>query len=515
MGPLFHDRTLLVRNIAGPIPYMVSSFIRNVVGRSLSHPFVCISHPQAHIRFSLRMVQGVSIDDGCLVDLNPATEEIIARVPCSTRAEVDSMVNLANKQRSTWKDTPATERISLLRKGLEALSTKADELAELITKEMGKPISEAREEVQFATQKSKYFDIMEAAMQDRRHGSSVVVRQPFGVAAIISPWNFPADEILLLLLPALGSGNTAIVKASEVTPLTAQLVVNTLQEVLPLNVVNIAQGDGSVGQQLVDHDDVHFVAMTGSSVTGKRILEAASRTGKKVVLEMGGKDPMIVFGDADLEKAAKDAVAYSLANTGQVCCSIERIFIEESIIKDFSRLVVDQAKRYTVGNGMDSQIQVGPLVSGLQRDRVHDHVQDALDKGAEQLWKSSIPDGRGYFHPVTVLRNVKDGMKMYREETFGPVISLSPFDGSESEAIRLANDTEYGLASCVYTRDVEKAERVANAIETGQVGINCYSLDHMNPACPWVGHKSSGHGYHSGEEGFHQFSIPKTLVYLP
>ena len=227
---------------------------------------------------------------------------------------------------------------------------------------------------------------------------------------------------------------------------------------------------------------------------------------------------MIVFADADLDKAAVDAVAYSLCNTGQVCCSIERIYVAESVYEDFQKRVAQCAAAYKVGNGMDPDVKVGPLVSSVQRDHVKKHVEDAIQKGAKILHQSQVPSDAkegSSFYPVTVMSDVKEGMSIYREETFGPVVALTPFDGSEEEAIRLANDTEYGLGSCVYTKDADKARRVATAIQAGQVGINCYPLENMDIACPWVGHKSSGFGYHSGQEGFHNFSIPKTLVFTP
>jgi len=461
------------------------------------------------------MVQGVAIVDGCIVNTNPATGDVISRVPCTTTDELHRMVEQAVQAQATWAQWTVKERVDSLRKGLQALEKESDQLVHLIVREMGKPLAEAREEVAGAVQKDAYLNVLVKALQSKKHGNSLIVRQPLGLVAVLSPWNFPADEILLLLLPALASGNTVIVKPSEVTPETGALVVQTLQSILPKGVLHLAQGDGAVGSQLVSLESVQMIAMTGSSATGKKILETAAPKLKRFVLELGGKDPMIVFEDADLEKAARDAVAYSLSNTGQVCCSIERIYVAEAIYDDFCQRVAQVVETYKVGNGMDSNVKVGPLVSGLQRDKVKEHVEDAIAKGAKVLYQtkeSDVPQ-LGTFYPVTVLSNVTDSMKMYREETFGPVVSLTRFSGSEVDAIRLANDTEYGLASAVYTQDLEKAQRVALGIDAGQVGINCYSLENMDVACPWVGHKQSGFGYHSGEEGCLQFSIPKTLAF--
>jgi acyl-CoA reductase-like NAD-dependent aldehyde dehydrogenase len=493
------------------------------------------------------MVQGVVIEDGCLINTNPATGEVISRVKCSLPDEIDVMVADANLAQKEWAAKSAEDRVQLLRDGLKAIaptSTSADKLATLMVQEMGKPLKEAKEEMDFAGSKDEYMDILLKELQPQTFGNSLVVRDPYGVVVIMSPWNYPVDEILLLALPSLASGNTVIVKPSEVVPETGALLVRIFQSFLPAGVLQCAQGDGTVGKQLVAHPDIHMVAMTGSSATGRKILESASTQLKRVVLEMGGKDPMVVFGDADLDKAAKDAVLYSLCNSGQVCCSIERIYVAESIYDKFQELAKEHAANYKVGNGMDPDVKVGPLVSQLQRDQVKEQVEDAIAKGAKVLHQSSIPEATetSSFYPVTVLSDVDEGMQVFTKETFGPVVALAKFDDSESEAIRLANATEYGLGSCVYTTDMDKAKRVAARIGAGQVGINCYALDNMDVHCPWyvyclgkhrrlhtrmvcelmwillasflrVGHKHSGFGFHSGADGFHQFSIPKTIVF--
>jgi acyl-CoA reductase-like NAD-dependent aldehyde dehydrogenase len=469
------------------------------------------------------MGQGVIIEDGkTIINRNPATNEIISRVPCTTTSEIQDMMDTAQTAFNTvWGNHKSIkERINCLQVAMEELSKKGTDLIPLIVQEMGKPIAEATAEFNAACNKrnGQYMTLLEHSLQPIQHGTnSVVIRQPLGVAAILSPWNFPLDEILLLALPALGSGNTVIVKPSEVTPEVGALVVNTLASMLPKGVLQLAQGDGIVGAQLVSHPITRMVAMTGSSATGKHIMKEATKDLKRLVLELGGKDPMVVFDDCDVEKAARDAVEYSLCNAGQVCCSIERVYVADSIYNTFCDQVKQVASAYKVGNGMNPNNKIGPLVSSLQMLKVKEQVDDAIQNGATLLYQSETPttgDERlGTFYPVTVLADMKDGMKLYREETFGPVVCISKFDNTESEAIRLANDTDYGLGSCVYTQDVGKATRIANQIEAGQVGINCYAIDNMDISCPWVGHKQSGYGYHSGKEGFHNFSIPKTIVY--
>lgn len=432
------------------------------------------------------MVQGVAVESGCLINTNPATGEIISRVPCSTPEQVDEMIQLAAKAQKEWSQKKLEDRISLLRQGLKAVGGVSRDLVELIVKEMGKPIGEAKEEMEFAVGKDEFLDLLFESLRPQTHGKCTIVRDPFGVVAIMSPWNFPVDEILLLALPSLASGNTVVVKPSEVVPETGALLVRTLQSVLPEGVIQVAQGDGAVGKQLVSSPSVQMVAMTGSSATGQKILQAAAPQLKRVVLEMGGKDPVVVFEDADIEKAASDAVKYSLCNTGQVCCSFERIYVAESIYDKFQKATKRYATGYKVGNGMDPEVKVGPLVSSLQRDEVKLQVEDAIAKGAKLLHQSPTPENqKGSFYPVTLLADVTNDMLVFSKETFGPVVCMTKFDGSEDTGILLANNTEYGLGSSVYTDDLEKAKRVASRINAGQVGINCYCLDNMDVHCPW------------------------------
>jgi len=436
------------------------------------------------------MVQGVLIDDeNCLVNTNPATGEIISRVKCTTPEELGEIIDTAKTSQKEWRKTSLEDRIRILKDCIKELAAVSDPMIDLIVREMGKPIAEAKEEMEYAVvDQDAYFDILLDSLKPKTYGKSTVVRQPYGVVAIMSPWNYPLGEIMLLALPSLASGNTVIVKPSEVVPETGALLVETLQKCLPKGVIQLAQGSGAVGASLVAHPEIDLVAMTGSSATGRKILEAAAPQLKRVILEMGGKDPMIVCADADLEKAAKDAVIYSLSNSGQVCCSIERIYVADSVYDEFQELTKLAVKDYKVGNGMNPENQVGPMVSMMQKDLVHEQVEDALHKGAKLLHQSEVPksdDGEGSFYPVTVVVDVDDTMQLFTKETFGPVVAIAKFDGTEDEAVRLANDTEYGLGSSVYTKDSEKANRIASLIDAGQVGINCYPIDSMGVQCPW------------------------------
>jgi len=330
---------------------------------------------------------------------------------------------------------------------------------------------------------------------------------------LASSWNYPVGEIPLLMLPALVAGNAVILKPSEVTPVTGAMYCEALASALPPGVLQLVQGDGGVGSQLVASPDVHMVAMTGSTNTGKRIMESCAANLKRLVLELGGKDPMVVFADADLDQAAADAVGNSLYNQGQSCCSVERVYVAESVKAEFEQKVVALAKEQKVGVPTEEGVTVGPMVSQMQLANVKRQVDDAVAHGAKKLHESAVPAAGGNYYPITVLSDLTQDMLIQRAETFGPVVALSAFDGTEATAIALANDTEYGLCSYVYTGDLARGARVAKKFRSGQVGINCYSIAAAQPGCPWIGHKGSGFGTHSGMDGYRSFSVPKSLVF--
>jgi len=459
------------------------------------------------------MVQGVAFQDGCLVNTNPATGEVIGTVKVSTPEDVDGAVTRAKDAQIVWAAQSLEERMALLTQAVGQLKDVEKELTTLITMEMGKVASEAAEEAAECIAQEERLDLIKKANEPQSVTGAMIVQVPHGVVLICSPWNFPAAEILMLALPALAAGNTVIVKPSEVAPLTGAKVLEPLQKVLPSGCVEVCQGAGEVGAQLVAHPAIAMVAMTGSSATGRRIMEACSRSLKRLVLELGGKDPMVIFADADLDAAANDAVTWSLFNCGQVCCGIERVYIENSVKAAFEAKVTEKAKEWVAGDGMDPAAKMGPMVSDKQRQIVKRHVDDALANGAKKLCEAEVRgSASGNFFPATVLTDVKQDMVIMQEETFGPVVAIAGFDGSESEALRLANDTEYGLSACVYSGDKVKASRVAMGIKAGQVGVNAYPLATAPVACPWVGHKGSGFGYHSGADGYRQFSVPKSIV---
>jgi len=448
-------------------------------------------------------------------DLDPATGETIAEIDAATPTQIAEAVARARAAQASWADTPFDQRARLLLAGAESISARTDEFAEKITREMGKPLADAKKEVQnwsagVALTLKEVGAAIEPEILREEKSETRVVRDPLGVVAAITPWNFPVGMPLELLTPALATGNTVVFKPSELVPLSGALLAECLNEHLPSDALTLIQGAGQVGAELVA-SDVDMIAFIGSRATGKRIMESASTGLKRLVLELGGKDPLVVFGDADLEAAADCAVLHSLRNTGQVCCSVERIFVDQSVAAEFEQLVLERARAWKHGNGFEEGVKMGPLVSAEQRRKVVEQVQGAVAGGARLVLGGEEPAGEGWFYPATILADVTEDLALSREETFGPVISLSRFDGDEDEAVRLANDTPYGLGANVFTADLEKGKRVARGIRSGQVGVNRYLAG--SPSAPWVGARQSGFGYLGSVDGHRQFTVPKSISF--
>ncbi len=448
-------------------------------------------------------------------DIDPATGETLADIPITSPEELASAVARARAAQGEWSELGFEKRAALLRAAAQGLLARKDELAELVTREMGKPLEDARREVQgFVGGIEGQLVEMERALAPEilRGGGceTRIERDPLGVVAAITPWNFPIGMPLEILVPALGTGNTVVFKPSEHVPLSGARLAEGFQAFLPEGVLVLVQGAGEVGAALVEAD-VDMIGFVGSRETGKRIMESASRGLKRLVLELGGKDPLIVFGDADLEAAAECAVHHSLRNTGQVCCSVERIYVDESVAERFEAIVLEKARAWKHGSGFTEGVKMGPLVSEEQRRKVTEQVEAAVAAGARLLLGGTRLEGQGWFYPATVLADADESTDLSRNETFGPVVSLSRFSGDEDEAVRLANDTTYGLGANVYTGDLERGQRIARRIRSGQVGVNRY-LGGVAGA-PWVGARQSGFGFVGGVDGHRQFTLPKSISY--
>lgn len=445
---------------------------------------------------------------------NPATGALLWEIPCATASEIRDAVDRARSASSAWAAESVDDRCRRLERAAAAMGERSEELATLITGEMGKPLRDARREVQgwvshTAEVCAEVRESVRVETIDTEDSRCDLVRDPHGVVAAIAPWNFPVAMPLSMLLPALGTGNTVVFKPSEHVPGTGARLAEIFASELPEGVLQCIQGDGEVGAALVDAE-VDMVAFVGSRATGERIMRSASAGLKRLVLELGGNDPLVVFADADLDEAADCAVRHGLRNTGQVCCSVERIYVEDSIVEAFTERVLEKAKAWSHGDGMEEGVRMGPLVSEEQRRKVEAHVRDAESRGARVLLGGVLPDGDGWFYPSTVLEGIDHDWPIAREETFGPVVGITRFSGEESEAIRLANDTPYGLGANVYTGDLDRGLRVARGIRSGQVGVNRYLSS--APGTPWVGARQSGFGFLGGIEGHRQFTSPKSIA---
>ena len=448
-------------------------------------------------------------------DINPATKEIIARVKCSTEGEIIKAVNKAKNALTYWSQLPLKERGKQLKLIAKEFMSHKEKLGKLITDEMGKLYKSAVGE-----SASVYYGIMEnislaeKALRTEKYTennlTTEIYRVPVGVCAVITPWNFPASMPESLLSPALLAGNTVVFKPSEKVPLTGEYIYNLYGKHLPEGVINLVQGADEVGDYLIK-SDIDMIAFVGSQSVGKHIMKTAGEKLKRIVLELGGKDPMIVMEDADLEKASDFAVNGSLRNTGQVCVSVERIYVHEKIAGKFTKLVAKKAANFKCGNGYDDNVQMGPLVSEEQRKHVLSQVKDSLKKGAKLIFAGKVSEKlKGYFMGPVVLTGLNHSHRIMREETFGPVIAIQTVK-SAAEAIRLANDSQYGLGATIWTRNKKKGLELARKIESGMIGIN-QGLASVT-GTPWVGVKQSGFGFIGSVEGIRQFTVPRKISY--
>jgi acyl-CoA reductase-like NAD-dependent aldehyde dehydrogenase len=444
--------------------------------------------------------------------LNPATGEIVGEVPVTRSSDIPAVVARARAAQPAWRALGLDERARLLALAGPTFLSRADELGELLTREMGKPLREGIGEVRScgAGLVEDLAEMVEAlrpeVLQDGRTRTTVH-RDPFGVCAAITPWNFPISMPHWMVLPALLAGNTVVLKPSEETPLIAQAYVDVLGAGLPSNVLQVVHGADAQGKALVAAD-VDMIAFTGSRDAGRHILAAASDGLKRVMLELGGKDPLVVLEDADVAKAAGFAARNSFRNAGQVCVSTERIFVAAPILEAFEEALVEAGKAMTVGDGLAEGTRVGPMINARQRAHVVGQVRDAIEHGARPLLGEEGLAAQGAFLGPIVLTGVDPDLDIMVRETFGPVACVTPF-ATEDEAVELANRGVYGLGAVVFGGDLERASAVARRLDAGMIGVN-RGVGGAQGA-PWVGAKQSGYGFHGGREGHRQFTQVRIL----
>jgi acyl-CoA reductase-like NAD-dependent aldehyde dehydrogenase len=444
--------------------------------------------------------------------LEPATETVLATVPRAGVEEVDAAVAAAVRALPPWRALAPGERARILYALADTLAAHVEELAVLEARNAGKAIADARGEMGMVVDTFRYY----AGAPERLLGDTIpvaggqafTVREPVGVVGLITPWNFPLTIASWKLAPALAAGNTVVLKPAELTPLTAlRFAELALEAGVPEGVVNVVVGPGSTcGQRLVEHPDVAKIAFTGSTEVGRSIAAGAAATIKRVTLELGGKSANVIFADADLEAAATAAPLAVFGNAGQDCCARSRILVQEGALDRFMELLEVAVKALRVGDPLDEQTQMGPLISAAQRDT----VSSFLDGQAPIAFQGSAPDGPGFWFAPTVLSPVKPSDRVAQEEVFGPIAAVIPF-ADEAEAVRLANDSIYGLSGSIWTRDGARALRVARAVQTGVLSINANTS--VRVSTPFGGFKQSGYGRELGPHALEAYTELKTIYY--
>jgi acyl-CoA reductase-like NAD-dependent aldehyde dehydrogenase len=456
-----------------------------------------------------KFLQGNAIDKINII--NPATEDVLDEVWQGTEADVNSAVEAAKSAQALWQKVPGMEKATLMHQAASKMREHHDALVTLLTKEEGKPIIENEEEVWWAEETFDYY----AEFARHQRGTVIppgdldqynfVINEPWGVVGAIIPWNYPLLLLAWKLAPALAAGNAVVIKPSEYTPLTTLKMMEWAFQDFPPGIVNVVTGYGSeVGEALVKHPDVKMIAFTGSLATGQRIASLAAPKMKKLHLELGGKDPMVIGSDMEMYTAVS-ALAYSaLINTGQVCTSTERVYVQESIYGQFSEELADFVGKLQLGNGLDKNTDIGPMLRDPFREKVETHIRDAENMGAKTIIGGTRPKDmeKGFFLRPAVMVDVNHSMKIMREETFGPVIPLMPYQTFD-EAIQLANDNQYGLGASLMSHDAKLVKRFFEEVEAGSIWINDPLTD--NFAGPFGGMKMSGMGRELGQAGYDEF----------
>jgi betaine-aldehyde dehydrogenase len=454
-------------------------------------------------------------DKSTLPVYEPATEEVMATVPAGKAVDIDRAVAAAKTAfYEVWRGTNAQERGRILFRIAERIRARRSELAEIETRNSGKPIVEAEYDMDDSATCFEYYGGLATKINGEvipvpAPAITLALREPMGVAGQIIPWNYPLGMAAWKLGPALAAGCTVVIKPAEQTPLSLLALAEDFESVgLPPGVVNIVTGDGpGAGAPIVRHKDVRKIAFTGSAAVGRTIMREAADTLKRVSLELGGKSPNIFFADADFEAAIDGALFGVFINQGEVCSAGSRVLVQRDIYKKFVDAMAEKAKTITVGNGLDRATKMGPLVSAEQRDRVREYLAIGA-KEAKVATGGGAPKGKGWYVEPTIFYDVDNSARIAQEEIFGPVASVIPFK-DEADAIRIANDTDYGLAAAVWTRDIYKAFRVVKELEAGIVWVN-----HMQPTmieAPWGGYKASGFGRELGHWGVEEYLETKQV----
>jgi aldehyde dehydrogenase (NAD+) len=452
--------------------------------------------------------------DGTIDVVDATTEEVMGRIPEGTPEDVESAVAAARSAFDSWSRSSVDERAALCEAIAMGLEERAEEIAALVARELGMPVGQSLM-IQAGLPRMTFAALPQILLEfpfEEQIGNSQIVREPVGVVGCITPWNYPLHQISAKVAPALAAGCTVVLKPSEVTPLNAFVLAEVIETAgAPPGVFNLVTGFGPVvGEAMVSHPDVEMVSFTGSTAAGRRVSQVAAASVKRVALELGGKSPNVILDDADLEQAVVDGVSKCYLNSGQTCSALTRMLVPRELLGEAEAIAAAVAEKTRVGDPFDPETKLGPVVSEAQRERVRGYIRKGVEEGAKLVaGGEEPPEGaeRGYFVRPTVFSDVTPEMTIAQEEIFGPVLAIMPYE-DEEDAIRIANDTIYGLAGGVWSGDPERARRVARRLRTGQVEINGGTF---NPLAPFGGFKQSGHGRELGPYGLLEFLEVKAL----
>jgi acyl-CoA reductase-like NAD-dependent aldehyde dehydrogenase len=442
--------------------------------------------------------------------LNPATEEVLADCPTASEAQLNEAVEAAQAGFQIWKNTPIEERRAKLGEIADIIEANSEDLARILTQEQGKPLEDAMGEIMGASMFFRYFqtlDLPVEVLEDSDTQRVEIHRNPLGVVGAIIPWNFPVILLAFKLPAALLGGNSIIIKPAPTTPLSALHLGRLIADVLPAGVVNVIADNNDLGDKITTHKGISKISFTGSTATGARVMASAASTLKRITLELGGNDAGIIMDDVDVEKVAPQIFQGAFGNNGQICIAMKRVYAHASIYDKLVEQLAKLADEAIVGNGLEQGTQLGPLQNKMQFDKVKDYIEDGRANGTI-VAGGDVPEGKGYFIPPTIVRDIDDDSRLVREEQFGPVLPIIKYDDVD-DVIERANDTEYGLGGSVWASDVERAYEVAKKVDSGTIWVNKHA--DLQPHVPFGGIKTSGIGTELGAEGLNEFTQRKVI----